>query len=667
MKKISILLSLILFSLISFSQIEQPPLLYGKQESRMTALVSFKFPVRCGSPIGTPFPSTDSIKGAGIVMDTCNQVIYVYDPSINEWDTISGSSPVIPFVAYGAQGIVSSGDTLYLGQSIGASGNPAHITENREIPMDTLTSIKIFQVDEDRGIMLYPQGSIDAGGSSYTGGQFNAWTDPDKFNSYPSFNIRKGFIGDVPSGSNQLTAYGVHWTPNDKHVYITDIRNEITHAAIEVNGNSIANFHNTGVITLGSPTASRKVRIGSFASTGIGQKFRVDGSSRFTDSVYINNAPLTTSLTNQYVMLLGVDSVVRKIHPDSLGGSGTSGMTNPMTMEGSIIVGGTSGSPLELQPGSEDDILYIDSDNLPAWVGAASHLSNYSWSKIGNAGTTAETNFIGTTDAQSLYFKVNNTSSFYIDATTGDIIPATNNAISLGRHSSPSGYFAGVYANNYYGSSTTRAYSSNQEIFSWNTSGFVFNDGSSARNLRMESDGDANNFYSDGTNNRVGIGTATPSEKLEVVGNIKASGGKVGVSLVNNVTSVATINTSENDLQTYSLEAGKLSATGDYVEVKAVFFCTTVGQTFRLKFGSTNVVDLVGANIGSHSISGTITRTGTTSQVAFFTVIGPDNAVFITNPTETLSGAITIKGTAQGVGAGDITQYQLNVKYYPTN
>ncbi|NNV57389.1 beta strand repeat-containing protein [Limnovirga soli] len=42
--------------------------------------------------------------------------------------------------------------------------------------------------------------------------------------------------------------------------------------------------------------------------------------------------------------------------------------------------------------------------------------STSGWSITGNAGTTAGTNFIGTTDAQSLYFKVNNVVSGWLDA-----------------------------------------------------------------------------------------------------------------------------------------------------------------------------------------------------------------------------------------------------------
>jgi len=50
------------------------------------------------------------------------------------------------------------------------------------------------------------------------------------------------------------------------------------------------------------------------------------------------------------------------------------------------------------------------------------------------------------------------------------------------------------------------------------TGNFIFNERGSAVYFRIESDTDANNFYSDGTNNRVGIGTASPIQKLHVNG-----------------------------------------------------------------------------------------------------------------------------------------------------
>ena len=52
----------------------------------------------------------------------------------------------------------------------------------------------------------------------------------------------------------------------------------------------------------------------------------------------------------------------------------------------------------------------------------------------------------------------------------------------------------------------------------------VFNEAGADVDLRVESDGNENMLFVDGENNRVGIGTETPAEVLDVVGNVKASG-----------------------------------------------------------------------------------------------------------------------------------------------
>jgi hypothetical protein len=53
---------------------------------------------------------------------------------------------------------------------------------------------------------------------------------------------------------------------------------------------------------------------------------------------------------------------------------------------------------------------------------------------------------------------------------------------------------------------------------------FIFNDSSADLNFTIESNGDDTNFFSDGGEDRIGIGTGTPSTKLDVVGGFKASG-----------------------------------------------------------------------------------------------------------------------------------------------
>ena len=54
---------------------------------------------------------------------------------------------------------------------------------------------------------------------------------------------------------------------------------------------------------------------------------------------------------------------------------------------------------------------------------------------------------------------------------------------------------------------------------------FVFNESSADVDFRIEGNGDANLFFTDAGNDRVGIKTASPSTELHVVGGVKATGG----------------------------------------------------------------------------------------------------------------------------------------------
>ena len=55
------------------------------------------------------------------------------------------------------------------------------------------------------------------------------------------------------------------------------------------------------------------------------------------------------------------------------------------------------------------------------------------------------------------------------------------------------------------------------------TTNLVINEIGAVFNVRIEGDTDANLFYTDATNSRIGVGTASPAEKLDVVGKIKVS------------------------------------------------------------------------------------------------------------------------------------------------
>jgi len=62
------------------------------------------------------------------------------------------------------------------------------------------------------------------------------------------------------------------------------------------------------------------------------------------------------------------------------------------------------------------------------------------------------------------------------------------------------------------------------------TTNLVVNEIGAVFNVRIEGDTDANLFCTDATNSRVGIGIVSPTEKLDVVGNIKLSGNVIPAS-----------------------------------------------------------------------------------------------------------------------------------------
>jgi hypothetical protein len=62
------------------------------------------------------------------------------------------------------------------------------------------------------------------------------------------------------------------------------------------------------------------------------------------------------------------------------------------------------------------------------------------------------------------------------------------------------------------------------------TTNLVINEIGAVFNVRIEGDTDANLFYTDATNSRVGVGTASPSAKFEVSGEAKSSTLTVGAS-----------------------------------------------------------------------------------------------------------------------------------------
>ena len=67
------------------------------------------------------------------------------------------------------------------------------------------------------------------------------------------------------------------------------------------------------------------------------------------------------------------------------------------------------------------------------------------------------------------------------------------------------------------------------------TTNLVINEIGAVFNVRIEGDGDANLLYTDATNDRIGVGTASPAVKLDVAGAISSSGAVTGAGLVSTV------------------------------------------------------------------------------------------------------------------------------------
>jgi hypothetical protein len=75
------------------------------------------------------------------------------------------------------------------------------------------------------------------------------------------------------------------------------------------------------------------------------------------------------------------------------------------------------------------------------------------------------------------------------------------------------------------------------------TNNLVINEIGAVFNVRIEGDTDANLFYTDATNSRVGVGTVSPSEKLEVAGNAKITGTNLSIAPSTATSAAYTLNT----------------------------------------------------------------------------------------------------------------------------
>lgn len=142
-----------------------------------------------------------------------------------------------------------------------------------------------------------------------------------------------------------------------------------------------------------------------------------------------------------------------------------------------------------------------------------------------------------------------------------------------------------------------------------------------------------------------------------------------------NVTAVGNVGTGTDDLITYSLPAATLATDTWGVEICLGGTYTdsaTAGLTIGAAFGVTTISSMnipTAGGSGSWRIQCQIHRTAAATQVA--TCLGTTTdpgagtsgtRTTSTTPGETLSGAVTIKGTGSGTNNNDIVEKYLTVK-----
>ena len=208
------------------------------------------------------------------------------------------------------------------------------------------------------------------------------------------------------------------------------------------------------------------------------------------------------------------------------------------------------------------------------------------------------------------------------------------------------------------------------------TTNLVINEPGGIFNVRIEGDTDANLFYTDATNSRVGVGTISPSEKLDVVGKIKLSdnliidttakgittGSAIPLGLgVNNTVTAMTIDTSSNvGIGTTTPATGSIS--------NQAILNAGVFSTFRGSVASSNLTPITIATIPNYDMAVYMVSCGISSgaPTAFTAIalVSADNSVLRLTSLQTASlMTITVSGTdiqaTQGSGGAATIIFRL--------
>jgi hypothetical protein len=246
---------------------------------------------------------------AGLIARTGN-VMWMRNNTEDAW---------IDFLNNASQGLTKADGVVQLGQSTATSGKVATFSTDRVI-FNKNFSLGLLRTDTTSN-GRYADVSFESN-NSVVGGYAKMLLRAKSYVSIDLMTDSTRAFMDVASIYAQGTlvgSIGYVYRPASgiQHFYLFDMRDATQYAAIEVNGASVDEFHSDGHVVLAAIGSVKRVGIGAYGTPD--QTLKVNGSGRFTDTLFLDEAESITDSTGADILFRRrSDSAVVKMSVPSL-------------------------------------------------------------------------------------------------------------------------------------------------------------------------------------------------------------------------------------------------------------------------------------------------------------------------------------------------------------